>query len=145
MAFGRHITESAEQTLCLGKALGRRLSPNTVVAFYGDLGTGKTTFIRGLVEDATGIDPRMICSPTFTYLNVYQGKCTLYHFDLYRLPNDKEFFAAGFDEYFYSGGICCIEWAEKIAGSLPKDSLSVHLSYLGAGQRQIEILERGRP
>ena len=140
MVFGSYVTQSHEQTLQLGQSLGAHLQPNSIVAFFGDLGAGKTTFIRGLALGAAATEPRDICSPTFTYLNIYKGPKTLYHFDLYRLPSEREFFAAGFDEYFTMGGICCIEWAEKIEGALPKGTLFVRLAYLSEGQRQIEII-----
>lgn len=137
--FGIYTSDSAEETHQIGKALGCALPANAIVAFYGDLGAGKTTFIRGLVEGIGGIDLKSVCSPTFTFLNIYQGNKMLYHFDLYRLPRKEEFLAAGFDEYFDAGGICCVEWAEKIKGLLPQETFVVELSYLKQGSRQIEI------
>lgn len=107
---------------------------------YGDLGAGKTTFIRGLVEGAGAADPREVCSPTFTLLNIYAGERVVYHFDLYRLPRKEEFYAAGLDEYLFRGGICCIEWADKISPELPPGAYAVTLSYRGAEVRQIDIV-----
>ena len=115
---------------------------NAIIALYGDLGAGKTTFIRGLVEGAGSIDPRIVSSPTFTFLNIYQGEKMIYHFDLYRLPGKEEFFAAGFDEYFNAGGICCMEWADKIESELPLNVFDVKLCYIGEEKRQIEISRR---
>ena|ERR1700722_4179068 len=110
-------TLSPEETLQIGASFYSELALPSVIAFFGDLGAGKTTFIRGIASRA-GVDKREICSPTFTYLNIYEGRIKIYHFDLYRLPNEREFLAAGFDEYLYSDGICCIEWSEKIPSLL---------------------------
>ncbi|MBS0603681.1 MAG: tRNA (adenosine(37)-N6)-threonylcarbamoyltransferase complex ATPase subunit type 1 TsaE [Verrucomicrobia bacterium] len=134
-----HTTQSDAETHRLGASFGRELPPNAIVAFFGDLGAGKTTFIRGLVEGIGSIDTRNVCSPTFNFLNIYQGVIAVYHFDLYRLPRAEEFFAAGFDEYFAAGGVCCIEWAEKLETSLPAEAIAVTLSYNGAESRQINI------
>lgn len=139
MLSGTYISDSAEATHRLGKTFGAALPANAIVAFYGDLGAGKTTFIRGLVEGIGGIDLKDVCSPTFTFLNIYPGNKMLYHFDLYRLPRKEEFFAAGFEEYFHAGGICCVEWAEQIEGALPQETFNVELSYLEQGCRQIQI------
>lgn len=132
-------THSSEETHNLGKSFGQSLKNGDVVAFFGDLGAGKTTFIRGLVEGTGCPDARSVSSPTFTFLNIYSGEKTVYHFDLYRLPREEEFFAAGFDEYLQADGICCIEWAEKIPASLPQTAIRVTFQYLEEGSRQIEI------
>lgn len=132
------IAASAEETFEIGARLGQKLTEPCVIAFFGDLGAGKTTFIRGIAS-AAGIDVREVCSPTFTYLNIYQGRSTIYHFDLYRIPSEQEFIAAGFDEYLHSDGICCIEWSEKIVNLIPQNALSVTLQTLEEGVRQIEI------
>jgi tRNA threonylcarbamoyladenosine biosynthesis protein TsaE len=138
-----HIPNSAEETYHLGKTFGKQLTENTIVAFFGDLGAGKTTFIRGLVEGVGGIDINTVCSPTFNFLNIYQGAKTIYHFDLYRLPREKEFMSAGFDEYFNAGGICCIEWAEKVEQLLPTGTIAIKLEHLVEGSRRMQII-RGK-
>ena len=138
-SFSVYTCESAEESHCLGKIFGESLQADSIVAFFGDLGAGKTTFIRGLAEGVGLADLREICSPTFNLLNIYLAHKTIYHFDLYRLPNEKEFFAAGFDEYLHAGGICCIEWAEKIKDALPSHTRCISLSYLGEQARKIEI------
>ena len=142
MISSTHIAHSADETHQLGKAFGQTLPKNAVIALYGDLGAGKTTLIRGIVEGIGSIDQSSVCSPTFSFLNIYSGDQVVYHFDLYRLPEKEEFFKAGFDEYFTAGGICCIEWAEKIASGLPADALSITISYLGEEKRNIEITRR---
>ena len=133
------ISHSADETHALGVSLGRQLAPNSVVCFYGDLGSGKTTFIKGLAEGVLGTPAEEINSPTFTYLNIHRGTTTLYHFDLYRLRDVDEFLGMGFDEMFDAGGICCIEWAEKIASLDIPQSIHIKMSYLGAEKRRIDI------
>lgn len=139
-----HTTNSAEETHRLGKSFGQSLTQNAIIAFYGDLGAGKTTFIRGLVEGIGLMDPRVVSSPTFNFLNIYKGNITIYHFDLYKLPRKEEFFTAGFDEYFGAGGVCCIEWAEKLESELPPNSFLISFSYFGAEGRRIEISGGGK-
>jgi tRNA threonylcarbamoyladenosine biosynthesis protein TsaE len=141
MLFTKHTTLSPDETHNLGKAFGQFLASGSIVAFFGDLGAGKTTFIRGLVEGIGLIDTRNVCSPTFTFLNIYNGEKVVFHFDLYRLPREEDFFSAGFDEYFKADGICCIEWAEKIESSLPSHAFKVNFSHLGQKAREIEILQ----
>lgn len=129
-------TSSSEATFEAGQAFGKTLSPNTVVAFYGDLGAGKTTFIKGVVS---AFSTETVTSPTFTYLHIYSGSAPIYHFDLYRLRSDKDFTDLGFGEYFSADGICLIEWSEKIDSILPKQTLRVRLKHQGGDCRTISI------
>ncbi len=138
MVLEQYTVHSADETHELGKSLGQTLPKNAIIAFSGDLGAGKTTFIRGIVEGLE-IDLNTVSSPTFSFLNIYSGNLSVYHFDLYRLPETEEFFKAGFDEYFTAGGVCCIEWAEKIATALPMDTITITISNLGEEKRSIEI------
>jgi tRNA threonylcarbamoyladenosine biosynthesis protein TsaE len=135
-------SSSAEETFRLGAELGRSLPPSAIVALFGDLGAGKTTFVKGLVSAITGLDPALINSPTFTYLHLYPTRPAVHHFDLYRLRTADEFLALGFDEYFSEEGIVCIEWAEKIDAILPKGTLSVHLDHAGEDRRVCRIVSR---
>lgn len=134
------ITCSAEETYQAGRQFGLTLAPSSVIAFNGNLGAGKTTFIRG-VAVAFGIEECDVCSPTFIYLNIYQGKLPFYHFDLYRIPSAREFIDAGFEEFLHTGGICCIEWSEKIVSLLPKTTIHVSLTPQGESVRTISIGE----
>jgi tRNA threonylcarbamoyladenosine biosynthesis protein TsaE len=119
---------SPEETHRLGKKLGSLLEPNAVLALSGDLGAGKTTFVKGIVEGLLG-NPLQVQSPTFVYLHLYQGKFPIHHFDLYRLQNFEQFLALGFEEYFSMHGICVIEWSEKILSLLPAHTLFIHLAH----------------
>lgn len=139
----KKITESAAETRSLGVAFGKQLPPNAIVCFFGDLGAGKTTFIQGLAEGVLGTPDNIVNSPTFTYLNIYKGKLTLYHFDLYRLRDADEFLSMGFDETFDAGGVCCVEWAEKIAPLLPGEAICIEISHLGGDQRSFAITQKG--
>lgn len=137
--FESYHSHSAQETFQIGQEFGSRLLPNTVVCFFGELAAGKTTFIKGVAAGAARIDPSHIQSPTFTYLNIYEGEKTIFHFDLYRLRDVDEFLSMGFDEFFEAGGICCIEWSERIASCLPLQSIQVTLSHEGEDNRKINI------
>ena len=133
------VTHSAAETRQIGFDLGRSLPINSVICFYGDLGAGKTTFIKGVAAGVLGTSGEEVNSPTFTYLNIYRGERTLYHFDLYRLKDVDEFLSMGFDEMFDAGGICCIEWAEKIHPLEIPGIITVDFSYIGEQIRSIDI------
>ncbi len=135
----KYTSQSEDHTIALGVDLGKQLSPNSIVCFFGNLGAGKTTFIKGLVSGAANYPFEQVNSPTFVYLNIYEGIKTVYHFDLYRLRDCDEFLSMGFDEMFFAGGICCVEWSERIAPLLPSNTVHVHLHHAGEGQREIEI------
>lgn len=132
---------TADETVAFAKQFSNRLRPNDVVCFFGDLGSGKTTFIKGLVEGASGYSSNAVGSPTFTYLNIYSGSGpAVYHFDLYRLRDVDEFLSMGFDEYMTADGICCIEWSERIMELLPPHYIKVLMSVPEQGGRRIEIV-----
>lgn len=125
--------------MACGEALGKGLPINSVLCFFGDLGVGKTTFIKGLVRGYAGYPMEQVNSPTFVYLNIYTGDKTVYHFDLYRLRDADEFLSMGFDELFTAGGICCVEWSEKISVLLPSDCLKITMGHAGEHSRLIKI------
>ena len=134
-----YFSHSAEETFLIGQEFGLQLPGKAVICFYGDLAAGKTTFIKGLVSGSTSLDPGVVLSPTFSYLNVYEGIKTIYHFDLYRFRDADEFLSMGFDEYFDAEGICCIEWSERIQGYLPKHFIRIALEHEGEDHRSIRI------
>ena len=133
------LSHSAAETFEQGRKLGEILTVPAVVSFFGELGAGKTTFIKGLVCGAAQIDPSAVQSPTFTYLNLYEGQKKVYHFDLYRMRDIDEFLSMGFDEYFEAEGICCIEWSERIEPYLPADRVKVTLEHIEKDRRLITI------
>lgn len=132
-------SHSAAETRDFGTHFGKQLQPNSLVCFFGDLGAGKTTFIQGVTAGVLGSEATEVNSPTFTYLNIYHGNRTLYHFDLYRLRDADEFLSMGFDEVFDAGGITCIEWAEKIEALIPEGAFCVKMDHLGGDQRRITV------
>ena len=121
------VTECEQETEALGERLAGRLEPGAVVAFTGDLGAGKTAFTRGLAR-GLGISGR-VTSPTFTVVNEYEGgRLPLFHFDMYRLGDEDELFDIGWEDYLNRGGVCAVEWSERIAGALPPETVTVTIS-----------------
>lgn len=113
----QYISNSVEETENIGAELANRLKEGTVVAFTGDLGAGKTAFVRGMAR-GLGIDER-VTSPTFTIVNEYnRGDKPLFHFDLYRLYDSDELFDIGWEDYLIRGGICAVEWSERATGAM---------------------------
>lgn len=135
------ISTSEEDTITYGKKFGASLSENAVVCFFGDLGAGKTTFIKGVSEGFADYSSSNVNSPTFVYLNIYKGTKEVYHFDLYRLKGSEEFLSMGFDEMFYAGGVTLLEWSEKIEDILPENYIKVTISHIGESSREIMIEE----
>ncbi len=135
-------TSSPEQTWKIGEMLGRKLAPGDTVCLYGDLGAGKTSFSYGI---ALGLEVKeqYITSPTFTFVNEYQGRVPFYHIDLYRLKGAEELEGIGFEEYVDSDGVTVIEWAERAEDMLPEECLSVYLTYLTESSREIGFLGEG--
>jgi tRNA threonylcarbamoyladenosine biosynthesis protein TsaE len=131
------ITHNENETIKEAEKLGKTLVAGNVVALYGGLGTGKTTFTRGL---ALGLGISMsVSSPTFTIVNEYHGTVPLFHFDMYRLESDDELFDIGWDDYLQRGGICVVEWSEKVPGAFPPDTIIVRLENYGGTTRRIDI------
>ena len=130
-------THSEAQTAAVGRELGSSLSAGDTVLLYGDLGAGKTAFVRGLAE-GLGIDPDEVSSPTFTLVQEYAGtSLTLYHVDLYRLDS-AEVDDLGLDDLLDSRGIVAIEWAERWPGR-PRRAIDVQLEESGEGRRRIRV------
>ena len=121
-----HVTNSPEETEALGEMLAGRLEPGTVIAFTGDLGAGKTAFVRGLAR-GLGIAER-VTIPTFTIVNEYEGgRLPLFHFDMYRLGSADELFDIGWEDYLARGGVCAVEWSENVSDALEEGCLRVDI------------------
>ena len=120
------ISNSPQDTEALGAALAQVCWPGCTVAFRGDLGAGKTAFVRGMAQ-GLGITDR-VTSPTFTIVNEYTGgRLPLFHFDLYRLGGAEELFDIGWDDFLARGGICAVEWSETIQEVLEPETIYVDL------------------
>jgi len=131
------ISSSWEQTFNVGKELAAKLNPGDVIAFHGDLGAGKTVFVRGLAE-GLGLDAR-VTSPTFTIVNEYDGKIPLFHFDMYRLSGSDELFEIGWEDYLSRGGICAVEWSEITEDAFPENTINIHIKKIDDNSREITI------
>jgi len=136
------ITTSPEQTWHVGRLLGARLAPGDTVCLYGDLGAGKTSFSYGI---ALGLEvkERYITSPTFTFVNEYEGRVPFYHIDLYRLNDPGELEGIGFGEYIDSDGVTVIEWAERAEDELPAECFNIYLTSVNENSREIGFLVEG--
>lgn len=136
-------SHSPEETEAAGEALGRTLEAGAVVGLSGELGAGKTCFVRGVAR-ALGVRVRAL-SPTFTLVNEYRGtRGPVYHVDAYRAGSEAELAALGLDEYFDGEGVTVVEWAEKLGGLLPARAIRVHIAGVGPEPRAITV-RRPRP
>ena len=140
-----YITNSAEETRLAGVKLAVRLAAElsggaaAVVALYGDMGAGKTAFVRGMA-DGLGICAE-VSSPTFAIVHDYGGNPRLIHFDMYRVESWDDLDSAGYYEYLDGGGILAVEWAQNIEGALPEDAVRVTIERLDDTQRRITIAD----
>ena len=131
-------TKTETETEAAGAALAKTLAAGAVVALYGDLGAGKTCFVRGLAR-GLGIDAR-VSSPTFTIVNEDRaGARELIHFDMYRLADADELFDIGWEDYLRRGAVCAVEWSENVEDAFEGDEITVRISTLPDGVRKIEI------
>ena len=123
-----YITNSPRETEELGQALAQKLKSGDFVAMYGDLGVGKTAFVRGV---ASVLCPGIrVLSPTYTIVNAYRGNIPLYHFDMYRIDGEEALYSCGFFDYLDAGGICIAEWCENITDFIPDGAVKVSISKL---------------
>ena len=132
----RYLTQSERETAGVAATLARRVPPGTVVLLYGELGAGKTAFVRGFVE-GVGIAPDEVSSPTFTVIQPYGGDARVYHVDLYRLAAD-EVEDLGLEELPERGALVCIEWAERLPRPIV-GAVSVRITDRGDDVRELAI------
>jgi tRNA threonylcarbamoyladenosine biosynthesis protein TsaE len=119
---------SPEDTLALAKKLGTKLQGGEILVLEGDLGAGKTHFVKGLAEGLGAKGP--VTSPTFTLLHLYEGRVPLAHFDVYRLSSPEAFEELGYEEYFSGPGVTAIEWGDLISPYLPSEYLQIEITHL---------------
>lgn len=137
-----YLAEDEAGTQKLGAALAAALPPGTTIALYGTLGAGKTRLVQALAT-AAGVDRREVVSPTFVLIQEYHGRRMVYHIDAYRLRDENEFEALGPDEYFASDGLVLIEWADRVAGSLPRERIDIHVEVAGETARRFTVVAQG--
>ena len=131
------ITHSEGETEAAGAALAAKIPDGSVVAMYGELGAGKTAFVRGMAR-GMGLGCR-VNSPTFTIVNEYLGARTLLHFDMYRLSSSDELWDIGWDDYLARGAVCAVEWSENVADAFDGNEISVRIEKLSDSERRITI------
>lgn len=129
-------TGSPEETVEIGKQLGKLLNLGNIVCLTGDLGAGKTAFTQGI---AKGLEVKdYVTSPTYTIINEYEGRVPLYHFDVYRLNDVEEMHELGYEEYFFGDGVVVLEWADSVRDIIPPERLWITiLNTKGDNSREI--------
>ena len=133
--FTCELTDEAA-TLALGKRLATSVQPGLVIYLHGDLGAGKTTLVRGLIQGLGHVGK--VKSPTYTLVEPYViSGMNLYHFDLYRFVDPEEWDASGFRDYFNRQSVCLVEWPEKASGLLPKADIDIRLEPQGPGRKVV--------
>jgi tRNA threonylcarbamoyladenosine biosynthesis protein TsaE len=130
-------------TVALGAALAEVLPDGTTVALCGTLGAGKTRLVQALAE-AAGVERRGVTSPTFVLVQQHEGRRKIIHIDAYRLRDEDEFLALGPDEFFESGALVLIEWADRVENCLPKERIEIHIEVVGPASRRFEVVAVGK-
>ena len=133
------FSDSPQDTYNFGKFLGENLQPGALVALYGELGAGKTCLTQGIARGLGVPEEYPITSPTFTIINEYPGRLTLYHLDMYRLSGVRDLDEIGYDDCFSDRGVIVMEWAEKIQEVIPEGTLFIVLTYIHESRRKIVI------
>ncbi|VAX35609.1 tRNA threonylcarbamoyladenosine biosynthesis protein TsaE [hydrothermal vent metagenome] len=137
------ITKNPEETIAFGKKLAKNLSSGNIICLIGDLGAGKTTFVKGLAQGLK-VNPNKVSSPTFVVMNIYEGKLPIYHFDLYRMEGNEDMAMIGYEEFLYGDGIAVIEWAEHLGNLMPKDYIRIELTHHKPQGRKIKLSVKGK-
>ena len=135
-------THSEEETIALGRELARELGDG-VVLLIGNLGAGKTTLAKGIVEGRNGTPADEVSSPTFTLIHQYGDSAPVYHVDLYRLDEAREVEGLGLDDLFRSGALILLEWAERFPALLPRTRTEIRLRALPDDSREIDVMRVG--
>lgn len=127
------------ETETLGRRFGEVLFPGAVVALIGPLGAGKTHFVRAVAEGLGIQNPLAVTSPTFVLIQEYPARLPIYHFDAYRLPGPQEFLDLGVNEYYEMGGVCLIEWADRVEAALPDEYLRIEIEPIDETSRRFRF------
>jgi tRNA threonylcarbamoyladenosine biosynthesis protein TsaE len=132
-----------DATADFGRRLGQLLFPGAVVALMGELGAGKTHLVRAISQGLGVADGRVVTSPTFVLVQEYAARLPIAHFDAYRLGSAAEFAELGVEEYLQNGGVCLVEWADRVPGGLPAEQLRITLEITGETSRRALLEARG--
>ena len=125
---------SPEQTLKLGEIIGKSLNPGTIIALVGELGAGKSVLVKGLAK-GLGVEEEPN-SPTFVIMNCYEGRLPLFHFDLYRVADEDELIAMGYEEFFFGEGVAAVEWADRVPGIFPEEAIEIEITIPEEGESE---------
>jgi tRNA threonylcarbamoyladenosine biosynthesis protein TsaE len=137
------MTHSAEETIAFGRILARELSPPLIVLLRGDLGSGKTTLVKGIAEGFDAACPEDVTSPTFTLVHEYRGaRANLYHIDLYRIETQRELESLALDDLLAPESILLIEWGEKFPRLQRDRDIEIRLERVGENGRRIQLTSR---
>lgn len=132
------VCNSEKETMNLAKKIGDNSKPGDIICLRGELGAGKTHFVKGFVT-AFGISPETVSSPTFSIIQEYSGSTPVYHFDFYRLDSAQEALEIGTEEYFYGDGVSIIEWPERVESLLPDGIKEICIDSINKTTRKITI------
>jgi tRNA threonylcarbamoyladenosine biosynthesis protein TsaE len=135
----RFDTHSDEETRALGRQLAARLPGRGVVLLTGELGTGKTTLAKGIVEGRDAASGDEVSSPTFTLIHEYGDPVSVYHVDLYRLETLEEAHRTGLEDLFAQSALVLIEWGDRFAVLMPHDCIEIRLTHAGGDNRRVEV------
>ncbi len=136
------ISKSEKETSVFAKDFAKNLCVGDIVLLKGDLGAGKTVFVKAVTQ-AFSDERNLAVSPTFTIVNIYNTKPAIYHFDLYRINDESELDAIGAEEYFYGDGICFVEWPERVVNYFPSSVINVEIVKLNENERLIRVERNG--
>lgn len=137
------LSTSARMTVRFGRSLAKLVKGGEIIGLRGELGTGKTTFVRGFCEGIEVSQKAWVRSPTFTLINEYQGRLPVYHIDLYRIAGAEEIAALNLREYLYDDGVSLIEWIERLPADELDEYFEVSLAHTNKSQRQVTFTAHG--
>ena len=137
------LSKGPQQTIQYGRTFSSVLEAGSVIGLVGELGSGKTCFIKGLASELAGIPEDDVTSPTFTFMQEYPGDMPLYHFDLYRIAGKADLYDLGFEECLYGTGVTVIEWADRAEGSLPAEHIIIRMEFIAEQERRLFFRAHG--
>ena len=138
----RFISSSSEETHRIGIEIGKTIPVPGVVLLRGTLGVGKTTLTRGIAEGLGLTDTDRVCSPSFTLVNIHQGRCPIYHVDLYRLSGARDLYSIGIDDFIGKDGVTIVEWSEHLTEFFP-GAVEIEIMDAGGDSRVLCVFNRG--
>jgi tRNA threonylcarbamoyladenosine biosynthesis protein TsaE len=137
-------TDSPYKTMAVAEGFAKRLPRGTLVALNGELGAGKTVFVKGIAKGLGVPDHLYVNSPTFVIMKEYHGDMPLYHFDVYRLDKGSFEESVDHERYFYGDGVTVVEWADKVADLLPEDRVDILIEHISPSERSIRFTAAGK-